>query len=197
MAVGKAYSKYSGGRCCYIPIVWDTGCSKSIISEETVRGLGSHIEELERSLNIISTLGDTLPIIADIFIFITTQVTGPWKKLLQCCNLRGNKQSPEILVSLERIRTLRIIHETFGGQTIDEFLYNNGSNSNKYSERYNCNNIDYYQPPKSELKEPTKEEIPLIRKAIASKGRFIWTDEMQKEYEVVRETMLEQIQLTP
>ena len=40
-------------------------------------------------------------------------------------------------------------------------------------------------------------EIPLIRKATASKGRFIWSDEMQKEYEVVRETMLGQIQLTP
>ena len=39
---------------------------------------------------------------------------------------------------------------------------------------------------------------PLKRKATASKGRFIWSDEMQKEYEVVRETtMLEQIQLTP
>ena len=40
-------------------------------------------------------------------------------------------------------------------------------------------------------------EIPLIRKATASKGRFIWSDEMQKEYESVRETMLEQIRLTP
>ena len=26
--MGKAYS---GGRGCYIPIIWDTGCSKSII----------------------------------------------------------------------------------------------------------------------------------------------------------------------
>ena len=40
-------------------------------------------------------------------------------------------------------------------------------------------------------------EIPLIRKASVSKGRFIWTDDMLNEYEVVRETMLEQIQLTP
>ena len=40
-------------------------------------------------------------------------------------------------------------------------------------------------------------EISLIRKATASKGCFIWSDEMQKEYESVRETMLEQIQLTP
>ena len=40
-------------------------------------------------------------------------------------------------------------------------------------------------------------EIPLIRKSTASKGRFIWSDEMQREWEVTRKIMLEQIQLTP
>ena len=61
---------------------------------------------------------------------------------------------------------MRIVHETFGRQTIDEFLYNTGPNSNKFSERYNCNNIEFYQPPKSELKEPTKEEKSLRDKMI-------------------------------
>ena len=42
----------------------------------------------------------------------------------------------------------------------------NGPNSNKYSERYDCNNIESYQPPKSELKEPTKEEKSLWEKMI-------------------------------
>ena len=40
-------------------------------------------------------------------------------------------------------------------------------------------------------------KIPLIIDATASKGRFIWPDELQKEYEVVRKIMLEQIKLTP
>ena len=44
--MGRAYSKYSGGKSCFIPVVCDTGCSKSIISEQSVRGLGIHIEEL-------------------------------------------------------------------------------------------------------------------------------------------------------
>ena len=98
--MGKAYSRYSGGRCCYnIPVVWNTGFSKSIILEDAVRGLGVHIEELGQSLNIISASGDTLSIIGTADIFITTQVTGPGKKLPQCCVLRGNKQSPEISIS--------------------------------------------------------------------------------------------------
>ena len=35
--MGKAFSRYSEGRACYLPIVWDTGCSKIIISEEAVK----------------------------------------------------------------------------------------------------------------------------------------------------------------
>ena len=38
-------------------------------------------------------------------------------------------------------------------------------------------------------------EIPLIRKATAAKGKFIWTDELDQEYVRVRKTMLEQISL--
>ena len=29
--MGKAFSRYYGGRGCYIPIIWDTGCSKPIV----------------------------------------------------------------------------------------------------------------------------------------------------------------------
>ena len=43
--VGKAFARYSGGSGCYIPIIWDTGCSKSIISEEAVKALGSQIND--------------------------------------------------------------------------------------------------------------------------------------------------------
>ena len=38
--MGRAYSKLSGGKFLVIPVVWDTGCSKSIISEQAVKGLG-------------------------------------------------------------------------------------------------------------------------------------------------------------
>ena len=63
--------------------------------------------------------------------------------------LRGHKQAPEILVSLERMKALRIIHQTFGTETIDEYLFNNGNKLNsKYSECYTCNTVQYYQPVK-------------------------------------------------
>ena len=114
------------------------GCSKSIISEEAVKGLGIHIEEKRKTLNIISASGDKLTIVGVADVFIKTQVTGTRKKLIQCCVLRGNRQTPEILVSLEKMKALRIIHETFGSETIDEYLFNNGNKLNKYSEIYIC-----------------------------------------------------------
>ena len=159
--VGRAYARLTGGKGCHIPIIWDTGCSKSIISEEAVRALGSQITELDRSLKIISASGEALTIIGIADIYIQTQVTGQKKKLIQCCVLRGNKQSPEILVSLEKMKELRIIHPTFGRQTIDEFLYQTEhTNMNKYSDLYNCNNIKFshYTPPKPVLRDPCEEE---------------------------------------
>ena len=39
--MGKAYSRLSGGMGCYIPVIWDSGCSKTIVSEEAVRALGT------------------------------------------------------------------------------------------------------------------------------------------------------------
>ena len=40
-------------------------------------------------------------------------------------------------------------------------------------------------------------EIPLIRKETASKGKFIWNEDMDREYETVRKTLLSQVRLTP
>ena len=166
--MGKAFARYTGGRGCYIPVIWDTGCSKSIISEEAVRALGSQITELDRSLKIISASGEALSIIGTVDIFIQTQVTSKKKRMLQCCVLRGNKQNPEILVSLEKMKELRIVHPTFGRQTIDDFLYNTTGTTfkNKYSELCNCNSIQFYQPTKTVLKEPTEEERYLRDKLI-------------------------------
>ena len=115
----RAYSKSSGGKTCFIPVLWDMGCSKNIISEKAVKGLGIHIEELGKSLNIILALCDSLSIIGVAYVFIKTQVTGPLKKMIQCCVLKGNKQSSEIQVTLERMKALRIIHPTFGTETIE------------------------------------------------------------------------------
>ena len=127
--MARAYSKMSGGKACFIPLVWDTGCSKSIISEEAVRGLGIHIEELGKALNIVTASGESLSIFGVADVFIKTQVTGEHRKMIQCCVLRGNKQAPEILVSLERMKALRIIHPTFGKETIDDYLLKNENKS--------------------------------------------------------------------
>ena len=81
--MGKAFARYTGGRGCYIPVIWDTGCSKSIISEEAVKALGSQITELDRSLKIISASGEALSIIGTADIFIQTQVTGKKKRPLK------------------------------------------------------------------------------------------------------------------
>ena len=45
-------------------------------------------------------------------------------------------------------------------------MFNNGNKLNKYSESNMCNNIEYYQPAKNSVREPTKEEAMLREKMI-------------------------------
>ena len=40
-------------------------------------------------------------------------------------------------------------------------------------------------------------EIPLLRKATAGNGKFVWTDALEEEYKNVREIMVNQIRLSP
>ena len=42
-----------------------------------------------------------------------------------------------------------------------------------------------------------KSLVQKFRKAIPSKGKFIWTSELDREYVRVRKTILEQMSLTP
>ena len=84
--------------------------------------------------------------------------------MVQCCVMAGHKGSPEVLVNLERMKALRIIYPMFGKETIDEYLYKESRNKfskSKYLEIYQCNNIKYYKPAKSGIREPSEEEVML------------------------------------
>ena len=59
--------------------------------------MGIHIEELGKSLNIVTASGDSLSIVGVSDVFIKTQVTGEHMKMMQCCVLRGHKQAPRCL----------------------------------------------------------------------------------------------------
>ena len=60
---GSAHNKLTGGKTADLPIVWDSGYSKDIISEEIVRALGVNINKLNRPLNIMTASGDSLYIL--------------------------------------------------------------------------------------------------------------------------------------
>ena len=62
-------------------------------------------------------------------------------------------------MSLQNMKCFGIIHPTFGFETIDQFLCN--KNKNKYSEIYQVNSLQYYQPTNNDLKEPSEEETRL------------------------------------
>ena len=89
-----------------------------------------------------------------------SQVTGKGRKILDCAVFRGNTQEREILVSLQNMKKFGIIHETFGLETINDYVYKMNTNeSSNYSTVYQVNSLKYYQhqTTKMELKEPSEE----------------------------------------
>ena len=128
----------------YLPIVWDSGYSKDIISEEIVRALGVNINKLNRPLKIMTASGDSLYILGTCNRYIKTQVTDRRRKILDCAVLRGNKAEREILVSLQNMKKFCIVHETFGLETIDDYVYNTsvaapGALAHRLQRRTACN----------------------------------------------------------
>ena len=52
-----------------------------------------------------------------------------------------------------------IVYETFGLETIDDYVYKiNMNKPSIYSTVYQVNSLKYYQPTKRELKEPSEEQ---------------------------------------
>ena len=79
--------------------------------------------------------------------------------MLDCAVFRGNQAEREILVSLQNMKKFGIVHETFGLETIDDYVYKIDMNKpSNYSTVYQVNSLKYYQPTKRELKEPSEEQ---------------------------------------
>ena len=92
----------------------DSGCSKDIISEDTVHALGT---------------GDKLNIVGTGNLFMKTQVTGPTRRVIEAAVLRGNETKRELLVSLKNMEKYSIVHLTFPFETVEQY-FNNKINKN-------------------------------------------------------------------
>ena len=96
------------------------------------------------------------------------------------------------VLRVDKVKTQELIFITPEGKRIKAF-----EELQKPQHKKDCQIFSGMLSSLSKWSPTVAMEIPLIRKATASKGKFIWINEMEKEYEVVRKIVFEQIQLTP
>ena len=139
----------------------DSGCSKDIISEDTVHALDT---------------GDKLKIVGTGNLFMKTQVTGPTRRVIEAAVLRGNETERELLVSLKNMEKYSIVHLTFPFETVEQYLMINEN----YSTAYKIANLAYSTPSKRDIKKPSKEHRKLKDK-IMEKYTNIFVEKLGKK----------------
>ena len=95
-------------------------------------------------------------------------------------------------MTLEKVKNQELIFITPEGKRIKAF-----EELRNPQEKHDCQHFSGILLSLAKWNPTVALEIPLIRKTTSVKGRFVWMDEMEREYNIARETMLAQIQLTP
>ena len=111
----------------------DSGAGVNIIGEDGANDLKVKVYKLKQKRYVTEASGNLLNIIGSCEIFCKIPFVKTTKKL-ECLVLRGNSVDREILISCDRLKKWDLIHNTFGKETVTDFI-----NRNNWT-RYNISN---------------------------------------------------------
>ena len=100
----------------------DSGAEVNLISEAIANNLKVKIYKLKQKHYVTEASGNMLNIIGSVEIFVQIPFVKSTKKL-ECLVLRGASVDREILVSCDTLMKWDLIHDTFGRETITDYVY--------------------------------------------------------------------------
>ena len=123
----------------------DSGAKVNLISEDIVNNLKVKIYKLKQKRFVTEGSRNMLNIIGSVEIFVQIPFVNSTKKL-ECLVLRGASVDREILVSCDTLMKWDMIHDTFGRETVTDYVYRNNATryniSNSKLIRNKCKNIN-------------------------------------------------------
>ena len=102
----------------------DSGAGVNIISEDIANNLKVKIYKLKQKRFVTEASGNMLNIIGSVEIFVQIPFVKSTKKL-EFLVLRGASIDREILVSCDTLMKWDLIHDTFGRETVTDYVYRN------------------------------------------------------------------------
>ena len=162
---GNIYPSRNSSRYTTESCIADTGCSHAVISENIVKDLKLSPKPFKENMTITDASGNSLDITGTITVFITAQVLGGSRRMVQAAVLRGNLVDREVLLSLELLKRWDLVHETFPNQTVSNY-FSNKSNK-KYSALYSSHSELFTKHSlETELRKPSKACSALREKIV-------------------------------
>ena len=153
---GKIYPSRDSHKCTTELCVADTGCSHAVISENIVKDLKMVPKPFKEKMTITDASGNSLDIIGTITVFLSAQVLGERRRMVQAAVLRGNMVDREVLLSLQLLKKWDLVHDSFPNQTVSSYFYSN-KHIKQYSARYSNHSENFTkQTFESELRKPSK-----------------------------------------
>ena len=117
-------------------LLLDSGAQVNIIGEDIANDSKVKIYKLKQERFVTEASGNLLNIIGVCEIFVKLPFVKSTKKL-ECLVLRGNSVDREILVSCDMLIKWDLIHDTFGRETVTDFIHRNSTHYNISNSKLN------------------------------------------------------------
>ena len=102
-------------------LLLDSGAEVNIVGEDIIKDIGIKVYKLKEERVVTEASGNKLDIIGVCDIFIKLPCIKSPKKL-QCLVLRGSQVDREILVSCDVLVKWDMVHNTFGQETVSNYM---------------------------------------------------------------------------
>ena len=106
-------------------LLLDTGAGVNLAGEDIIKDSGIKIYELQSERKVTEASGTILDIIGVCEMYIKLNCLK--RKKINCLVLRGNKVDREILISYDTLLKWDMIHQTFGKETVTNFVNRNAA----------------------------------------------------------------------
>ena len=117
-------------------LLLDSGAVINIIGEDIANDSKVKIYKLKQELFVTEASGNLLNVIGVCEIFVKIPFVKSTKKL-ECLVLRGNSVDREILVSCDTLMKWDLIHDTFGRETVTDYIHRNSTHYNISNSKLN------------------------------------------------------------
>ena len=163
-------------------LLLDTGAGVNIVGEDIIKDIGVKVYKLKHERQVTEASGNKLDIIGVCEFYVKLECLKK-AKLIKCLVLRGSHVDREILISCDMLVRWDLLHDTFGQETISDYVKRTVVTkiSKSVKNVKNVNASDLYcknTEPTNKLLDNTPKECLKLREKILTENKHNFKDKL-------------------